>query len=77
MFKKILSFLFPQPVEVSTFVGDNKESLTRLKTKLDSIEPVDGVNDHIDFDDFSDVDVDVDGEEMIGDEWMEYPAPKL
>jgi hypothetical protein len=73
MLKKILNYMFPQPVEVSTFVGDNKESLTRLCAKLDSIDPVDGVNNHIDFDDFSDVD----GEEMIGDEWMEYPAPKL
>jgi hypothetical protein len=72
MLKKILNYMFPQPVEVSTFVGDNKESLTRLCAKLDSIDPVDGVNNHIDFDDFSDVD----GEEMIGDEWMEYPAPK-
>lgn len=69
MFKTILNFLFPQPVEVSTFVGDNRESLTRLKVKLDS---VDGINDHIDYDDYSDVS----GEELIGDEWMEYPPPK-
>ena len=62
--------MFPPTVEVSTFVGDNKESLTRLRTKLDE---VDTVIDHIDFDDFSDVD----GEDLIGDEWMEYPAPKL
>ena len=72
MFKSIWEWFFPVE-EYSTFVGDNKENLTRLATKLDGT-----YNERMtEFGEYNPIachlnedDDEISGEDLIGDDWM-------